>query len=212
MRAAGTSREKTGKGELTRQRIIQQAAPMFNQRGYAGCSVQDVMQSTGLEKGGIYRHFRSKEDLAAAAFEYAYGETTRRRRDGLVGIDSAIGKLQQMVKQFAEVPSAIPGGCPLLNTAIDADDGNVVLRGLAAKALRSWKKSICRIVEDGIRSGEFKRKTEAEQIANIIIATLEGALMICRLEGDRAALRAARSSLEAMLASLLRVPAGKVPQ
>ena len=59
------------KGEMTRQRIIEEAAPIFNQRGYAGCSMQDVMEATGLEKGGIYRHFESKEELAAEAFKYA---------------------------------------------------------------------------------------------------------------------------------------------
>ena len=48
------------KGEMTRQRIIEESAPIFNQRGYAGCSMQDVMEATGLEKGGIYRHFESK--------------------------------------------------------------------------------------------------------------------------------------------------------
>ena len=53
------------KGQLTRQRIIAQAAPLFNQRGYEGCSINDVMAATGLEKGGIYRHFESKEELAA---------------------------------------------------------------------------------------------------------------------------------------------------
>ena len=53
------------KGELTRQRIIAQAAPIFNQRGFAGCSMQDLMEATGLEKGGLYRHFSGKEELAA---------------------------------------------------------------------------------------------------------------------------------------------------
>ena len=45
------------KGEMTRQRIIEEAAPIFNQRGYAGCSMQDVMEATGLEKGGTLPAF-----------------------------------------------------------------------------------------------------------------------------------------------------------
>ena len=195
---------EASKGELTRQRIIQQAAPLFNQRGFAGCSMQDVMEAAVIEKGGIYRHFGSKEDLAAAAFNYAYGETTKLRREGLDEIDSALGKLQHMVKQFVEGPSAVAGGCPLLNTAVDADDGNPVLRGLAAKALRRWKRSIGRIVEDGVRSGEFTRHADPEQVANMVVAVLEGSLMICRLEGNRDALRNARNTLDATFASLLK--------
>ncbi len=59
------------KGELTRERIIAEAAPIFNQRGFAGSSMQDVMEATGLENGGLYRHFRSKEELAVESFRYA---------------------------------------------------------------------------------------------------------------------------------------------
>ncbi len=187
------------KGELTRQRIVREAAALFNQRGFAGCSVQDVMDAAALEKGGIYRHFDSKEALAAAAFEYAYGETVKLRRRGMDEISSAIGRLRHMVQQFAEVPSAVPGGCPLLNTAIDADDGNPVLRGLAAGALRDWKERIVRIAREGIRSGELMDRVQPEKLANVMIATLEGALMICRLEGDRRALRDAAAALNRML-------------
>jgi AcrR family transcriptional regulator len=42
-----------GKGQETRQRIIEQAAPLFNQGGMAGCSMQDILRATGLKKGGL---------------------------------------------------------------------------------------------------------------------------------------------------------------
>ena len=50
------------KGEQTRQRIVKEAAPIFNRRGYEGSSLSDLMKATGLKKGGIYRHFSSKEE------------------------------------------------------------------------------------------------------------------------------------------------------
>ena len=52
------------KGEQTRQEIIRKAAPIFNQKGYEGAALSDLMRATGLEKGGIYRHLESKEELA----------------------------------------------------------------------------------------------------------------------------------------------------
>ena len=52
------------KGSATKQRIVEAAAPVFNQRGYWGASMADLMAATGLEKGGIYNHFGSKEALA----------------------------------------------------------------------------------------------------------------------------------------------------
>ena len=59
------------KAQQTKARIVRQAAELFNQKGYAGSSIADVMQATGLKKGGIYNHFKSKDELALAAFDYA---------------------------------------------------------------------------------------------------------------------------------------------
>ncbi|WP_260740428.1 TetR/AcrR family transcriptional regulator [Tunturiibacter lichenicola] len=187
------------KGDLTRQRIIEEAAPIFNQRGFAGCSMQDVLDATGLEKGGVYRHFASKEELAAEAFQYAWTRVAKARREGQDAISGTVEKLQYSVKRFAETPGIFPGGCPLMNTAIDADDGNPVLRDLVCAAMKEWKARLASIVEDGLVSGEIRGGVQPRRIANTIIATLEGALMISRLEGDRTAVSDARDSLMTML-------------
>jgi AcrR family transcriptional regulator len=175
------------------------AAPIFNQRGYAGCSMQDVMEATGLEKGGLYRHFTSKEELAGEAFRYSLANAVKVRMEGLDPAQSPLEKLRFIVRRFVEQPSPMPGGCPLMNTAIDADDGNAVLRKLVQTGLAEWKSRLSAIVEDGIRGRKIRASVEPRTIANTIIATLEGALMISRLEGNRTALTDARNALESML-------------
>jgi AcrR family transcriptional regulator len=190
------------KGELTRQRIVAAAAPIFNQRGFAGCSMQDVMEVTGLEKGGLYRHFASKEELAAEAFKYALEQIVKTRTGDLGHIEGSVEKLRYVVERFVEAPSPLPGGCPLMNTAIDADDGNPVLRELAAEAIHDWKARLAKIVEDGRRDNEIRKRVEPRSVANNIVATLEGALMISRIEGSRSALKDARAALEDMLEGL----------
>lgn len=190
------------KGELTRQRIIAEAAPIFNQRGYAGCSMQDIMEATGLEKGGLYRHFSSKEELAAEAFRYALSNSVRLKAQRLGEIDNAVEQLRYTVKRFVETPANTPGGCPLMNTAIDADDGNPALRDLARKGIQDWRARLSRIIETGIKAKEIRSATEPRRIANTLIATLEGALMISRLENSRHALRDAQATLEILLASI----------
>ena len=187
------------KGELTRQRIIEEAAPIFNQRGFAGCSMQDVLDATGLEKGGVYRHFASKEELAAEAFQYAWTRVSKARREGQDAIPGAVEKLKYSVRRFAESPGVFPGGCPLMNTAIDADDGNPVLRDLVCAAMKSWKARLASIVADGIANGEIRADVEPRRIANSMIAMLEGALMISRLEGNRTAIEDAGKTLELTL-------------
>lgn len=187
------------KGDLTRQRIIELAAPLFNQRGFAGCSMQDLMDATGLEKGGLYRHFSTKEELAAAAFRYATGNAIKTRTEGLEAYGHPLDQLRFVIRRFVETPSLLPGGCPLLNTAVDADDGNPVLRKLALDAIEDWKKRLAAIVHEGISRREIRRGIDPNRIANTIVATLEGALMISRLEGTKTALHDAHESLEELL-------------
>ena len=188
-----------GKGESTRQRIIEQAAPLFNQRGFEGCSMQDVLEATGLEKGGVYRHFSSKEELAAEVFRYAWARALKMRWEGSDKVEGAVEKLRYFVRRFVDIAGPIPGGCPLMNTAIDSDDGNAVLRGLAHTGIKDWKKRVCEVVEKGIEAGEIRSGVESRQVANAILAMLEGALMISRMEGNRTAIRDAAVTLELML-------------
>src|SRR5579872_3424858 len=187
------------KGELTRQKIVALAAPLFNQHGFEGCSMQDVMHATGLEKGGLYRHFSSKEELAAEAFRYALKNAVKTRTEGLEAVGDPLDQLRYLIRRFVEEPSFIPGGCPLMNTAIDSDDGNAVLRKLVLEAIGDWKKRLATIVQTGIRRREIRRSVDPDRIANTIVATLEGALMISRLEGSKTALRHAQESLGLLL-------------
>jgi TetR/AcrR family transcriptional repressor of nem operon len=187
------------KGEHTRQEIIRKAAPIFNQKGYDGAALSDLMRATGLEKGGIYRHFSSKEELAAEAFDYAWKETLQARIHDLDSVADSVDRLKQLLANFVERRGIIPGGCPLLNTAIDTDDGNSVLRERARSALRGWRDYIVSIVRDGIKAGEIRPKTDAKKLAIVMISSLEGAVMVYRLERDDEQLRTVRAHLETYL-------------
>jgi len=194
------------KGEQTRQRVLSEAAKLFNQRGYEGSSMLDLMKATGLEKGGIYRHFSSKQDLAAEAFDYAWHEASEVRNHDLGEVENSVDKLKKFIGNFVERRPAVPGGCPLLNTAVDADDGNLFLRKRASKALHGWHSKLSQIVASGIASGEIKPASQPAKVANIIISCLEGALMISRLERKPDALHDAQTHLENYLETAVRLP------
>jgi AcrR family transcriptional regulator len=187
------------KGEATRQRIIAQAASVFNQRGFAGSSMQDVMEATGLEKGGLYRHFSGKEELAAEAFRYAVSRADELRFGTIDRARGALEQLRLIIDRFVNIRSDVPGGCAIFNTAIEEDDGNPMLRGLALEALQNWKDRLTRIVQEGIRAGEIRKATVPRRVANVVIATLEGALTMSRLEGTKIPLKDAQVALEAFL-------------
>jgi TetR/AcrR family transcriptional repressor of nem operon len=195
------------KGAQTRQEIIRKAAPIFNQRGYDGAALSDLMRATGLEKGGIYRHFSSKEALAAEAFDYAWRETLDARIHDLDAISNSVDKLKQLVTNFVERRGIIPGGCPLLNTAIDADDGNSVLRERARKALRGWRSYLTAVISAGVKAGEIRTGIDANKLATLIISSLEGAIMLYRLERSEDALRAVQAHLDSHLETEVRLAA-----
>jgi TetR/AcrR family transcriptional repressor of nem operon len=193
------------KGEATRQHIIAQAAPLFNQRGYEGCSLNDIMAATGLEKGGIYRHFESKEELAAEAFDFAWSLAFARRSQSLEGIPNHVDRLKQYIANFVQ-RSGFPGGCPLLNTAVDSDNGNPVLREKVRRALRSWKSLLEAILTEGIAAGTVRPGIDPAKVSSILIAGLEGGMLLSRIERTDRALRDALEFLDAWLESEVRNP------
>ena len=192
------------KGEQTRQRIIAEAAAIFNQRGYEGCSLKEIMSATGLEKGGIYRHFESKEELAAEAFDYAWNIASSKYRIHLDSIPNHADRIKQHIANFV-TRSGMPGGCPLLNTAVDSDNGNPVLRDRVRKALRDWKSLLRAILEEGLQAGTIRPEVDPCSVANRIIGNLEGAMLIGRIERNDQALRQTLEELDAWVDSTLRL-------
>jgi len=197
---------ETSKGQKTRERIVAEAANLFNQRGFEGSSMSHVMAATGLEKGGIYRHFSSKEELAAEAFDYAWKSAFETRIHDLEQAPNSIEKLKRFIVNFINGRPAVPGGCPVLNTAIEADDGNLLLRERVRAAWREWRDYLAEIVAAGLKRKEIRPEVDAKQVATLIISSLEGALMIARLERNKEALLTAQSHLERYLDTEVRLP------
>jgi TetR/AcrR family transcriptional regulator, transcriptional repressor for nem operon len=198
------------KGGQTRQRIVAKAATLFNQHGFDGSSMADLMEATGLEKGGIYRHFSTKEELAAEAFDYAWQAATEVGMRDLDSVPNGVDKLKRFISNFIGQRPSVPGGCPLLNTAIGCDNGNPILRERARKALHQWQDLLSGIVRAGIKRKEIRNGVDPKKLVTLILGSLEGALMISRLERDREALVETRSHLERYLDSEVRLrPRGR---
>jgi AcrR family transcriptional regulator len=192
------------KGEQTRQRIIERAAPVFNTHGFSGTSLADLTRATGLEKGGIYNHFASKEALALAALDYAVQQTEQRLTEALAHEQGAIKRLLAMTAAFAAQAEDpwLPGGCPIANTAVEADDALPVLRERAQAAMTSWHKLIGSTVKRGIYDGELRGDADPYDVAAVISATLEGGLMLSQLYGDGSFMRRCLAHLQAYITDL----------
>jgi TetR/AcrR family transcriptional repressor of nem operon len=196
---------RSTKGQQTRCEIVEKAAPLFNKKGFEGTSLSDLMRATGLKKGGIYRHFSSKEELATAAFDYSWGKAVEERLDGVAGVADCVGRLKKMIDNFVELRSGlVSGGCPLMNTAVESDDGNALLRRKALKALQSWSTRLSQITTEGIEKGHVNPRIDPLKLSHQIIASLEGALLISRLRNNNETLQDMRRQLHSYLEQNVR--------
>lgn len=174
------------KAQQTKLHIIEQAAVVFNQRGYAGTSMADLMQATGLKKGGLYNHFRSKDELALDAFDYAVTQMQQHFRGAMKGKRHAVDRLMAVLSVYEKMSESPPlrGGCPILNTAVESDDTHPALRDRAKQAVDAWRSLFQRIIQKGIARDELLPTVNADEVSTILISTLEGAVMLSKLYGD----------------------------
>jgi len=195
---------KTSKAERTRQFIVEKTAPIFNMKGYAGTSLNDMMDATGLTKGSIYGNFVNKDDVALAAFDFNLKQVDNVIRQEMANRITYREKLMVYTKvyeNFLEFPFP-KGGCPVLNTAVDADDTHPALKQKASEAVNNWKNTLSRLIQKGIGNNEFKPDIDPEQIALTIIAMIEGAIMITKLTGKLNYRRAIMASVDKLIDDL----------
>lgn len=172
------------KAEKTRQFIIEQSAPLFNTKGLAGTSMSDIMEVTGMAKGGLYGHFETKEDLSYAVVDYNMSQVGIKLRAAISKATTAKGKLEAALDFFSNpMKPPVEGGCPLLNFGMEADDTNQVIRKKIKNGIDETESVLQKIIEEGIANGEFKDNNNAREMAIKMFAMIEGATMICRVAG-----------------------------
>jgi TetR/AcrR family transcriptional repressor of nem operon len=196
---------KTGKAEKTKQFIVEKTAPIFNMKGYAGTSLNDMINATGLTKGSIYGNFVNKDDVALAAFDFNLKQVNNVIRSEMALKNTCREKMlvyTKVYENFLEFPFP-RGGCPVLNTAVEADDTHPQLKERAAEAVQNWKNALVKLVQKGIGENEFKADIDPEQIALTIIAMIEGAIMITKLTGKLNYRRAIMKSVEKLINDLV---------
>ena len=161
----------------------------------------DVMRVTGLQKGGIYNHFSSKDELALAAFDFAVQQMQIRFLGVLKGKRHALDRLIAILSVYETLLENPPieGGCPLLNTAVESDDTHPALRECTQRAMTNWLNLLRGIVQRGIDRGELKPTIDPEMVVTVLMATIEGGVMLTKLYGDSIYMQRSIAHLKAYL-------------
>lgn len=172
------------KAERTRQMIIEKTAPLFNRKGYDGTTLSDLTQITGLTKGSLYGNFADKDEIAREAFLYSVKKVKEMVKQQLDEVSTNKKKLIALLEFYAAYvfDPPVAGGCPLLNTAIEADDHYTSIRKYVSKELVDTIDFIDSLLRKGVKAGEFVSGIRTREIAYTLFCSVEGALMFARVE------------------------------
>jgi AcrR family transcriptional regulator len=179
----------------SRDRMIQSAALLFREHGYSGTGFRDVIEHSGAPRGSIYHHFPGgKEELAADTVAWAAAVIERRiQRAAQHG--NPLVALGLFVDAWREVleDSNFRAGCPIVAVAAEADAGSTATAAAAA-AFARWQDLIAHALLDAGVS-----RTDARRLATLVVAAIEGAILLCRARRDIRPLRDVHRALEATL-------------
>jgi TetR/AcrR family transcriptional regulator, transcriptional repressor for nem operon len=175
------------KSERTKQLILEKTAPLFNRKGFEGTSLTDLTKATGLTKGALYGNFEDKDTIAFAAFHFSMKKVRDLVKKDLDRCVTNKQRLRALLNFYAKYvfDPPISGGCPLLNTAIEADDNRVAMRPVVTKEIMRTVNVIKGLIDNGIKAGEFRKKTDSRALAYSFFCSIEGALMFARVERSR---------------------------
>ncbi len=173
------------KSEKTRKYIIEVASPIFNRKGYSGTSLSDVLDGTGLTKGSIYGNFRNKDELALAALEYNFTRVSGLILSAVKAGGNACDRLVAFAETYRKfLDTAMQsGGCPVMNAAVDSDDGNPLIKRKVDSFIRLWHSTIAKIIKDGKKIGEIRQDADEDVFAALFISLIEGSLMLSKTTG-----------------------------
>ena len=176
--------------QATKNTIINESANLFNTQGYKATSISDITKATGLTKGAIYRHFENKQDLEKHALQrlskVMFGEIGTIIKEAKT-FSTKIEAIFSFFENYMNTP-LYEGGCPVMNAAVEADDANPILREQACAMLQQFKNAVSTLIENGIKNNQVKPNIDVDFYSTVFIATLEGGIMMSRLDRDKKAI------------------------
>ena len=192
------------KAERTKRFIIEKSSPIFNRKGYAGTSLSDLTKATGLTKGSIYGNFKNKDEIAECAFRYNLSFIIKTLTAEIDKAETYIEKLLVYPRVYRRNITAMIaiGGCPILNTVIDADNTNDTLRFLAVDIIIDWKRAIMGLVRKGKAAGEIKVNSDETVIAENIICLIEGGNAMTKATGEESYMLNAIDQVERIIEAI----------
>jgi len=179
------------KGRVTRERILAAAQPMVLRQGFAGTSLDDLLKATSLTKGAFFHHFGGKAEFARALAEHYRGnhlalfekfaaEADTASEDPL---DATLAFLKSF-EAFVEARTTPLAGCIYAAYAYQSRQFDSEVQTLVANGLKSWEALYEARFDAILARYKPKAPATAAELAEMIVAIVEGGLILSRSYGD----------------------------
>jgi TetR/AcrR family transcriptional repressor of nem operon len=181
-----TSRPRDGR--QTREAILEAATGLMHLKGYQATSLDDVLRESGVGKGNFYYHFKSKEDLGYAILDQIIASFLGRTLDPCFS-DPSASRLAQIRCFLDRVLAAqrernCVGGCPLGNLASELSDVHEGFRARLSGVFSAWAERLRGVLGQAQASGNVRPDCRPEAVAQFLVASLEGAILMTKLTKD----------------------------
>lgn len=182
----------------SKARLLATTADLVHRQGYASTGLNQIVEESGAPKGSLYFHFpRGKEQLVAEALEQSSASLTGLLQGVLGAAPTTQLALEGIVAYFSHAleASSFTKGCPIATVALEQAASSDPLHRVCSVAYLRWQALIAeRLHKDGHAAGR------ADELAGFFLATIEGALMLCRAHRSTEPLRRAAIELRRFLA------------
>lgn len=170
------------KAERTKQFILETAIPLYNEKGISGVNIDDILEATKLTKGCLYGHFENKEDLSAQVIDLSLKMVSDKIRAAVYKGKTIKGKIFAFLDFYKNpIETYVSGGCPIFNTAVEADDNYPFIKEKVAKIIRIGQQELTALLQEGINNGEFSKSLDPVVFAFKLVASVEGGIVMCRV-------------------------------
>jgi AcrR family transcriptional regulator len=191
-----------GKGEATRQAILEEAAGLASRVGLGGLTIGSLAARTRLSKSGLFAHFDSKQTLQAQVLEHVAAHFVDLVVRPALAVRRGEPRLRALFDRWlAWETGAYPGGCPLVAAMAELDDRPGPVRDQLVRSQRDWLDTIAQVFRSGVGEGHFRADADPEQFAHDLQGVILAYHHASRLLRDPAAEARARRAFEALLAA-----------
>ncbi|MGZ9149196.1 MAG: TetR/AcrR family transcriptional regulator [Candidatus Deferrimicrobiaceae bacterium] len=198
------------KGERTRDHILGEASRLIQRKGIGATRVGEIIAAAGVHKGSLYFHFQDKEEIGRDVILQSACRFLGFIDRSLSGATPriALGNFFDAALDFHRSAGFV-GGCLFGNTALESSDSAPEMAALVDEVFIAWTERISRVIADGQQAGDFRDDIAAHDLAQQVVATLEGGIMLSRLRKKGAPLETCIETLKVFLRPVIATESGR---